>query len=277
MQENKRPIHPLRVVLYAFLVLFSLIYILPVLWLVITSFKDNTQIMASPLSLPSVWHTENYTEAFGNVITGFKNSLIVVSGTLIICVTLSTMAAYGLTRMKWKFSGAIRGFFMLGMMIPVNAIIIPLLLVYTNIGAVNSHSSLILTYSAFGFAQAIFIMSGFFASLPRELEEAAVIDGSSIWYAFWKIIFPISKSGIFVICLFIFNLCWNELLMGMVFISSTDKRTLPVALASFIGADSTDYAPMVASIVLSLIPSTVIYSCFSNQIVAGLTAGAVKG
>ena len=141
----------------------------------------------------------------------------------------------------------------------------------------TTYIGLIIPYTVFSFGQAIFILSGYFASLPRELEEAAVMDGCSIWRCFWTIILPLAKPGIATVALFVFNGTWNELLLGLIFISSDAKKTLPVGLTMFVGPYSTNYGPMIAAIMLAIIPVAVIYCMFANQIVGGLTAGSVKG
>lgn len=249
----------------------------PMTWLLISSFKSNNEVIGAPLSLPAKWMFGNYVRAFQVVIRYFMNSLLVVLCTLALCVTMSSMAAYGITRLKWRLSGAVKMTFMLGMMIPVHAILIPLMVLFTKLHLTDTYIGLIIPYTVFGFAQAIFIMCGFFASVPREMEEAAVIDGCSIWKCFWTVIIPISRPGLFTIGLFVFNGTWNELLVALIFTNSDAIKTLPVGLATFVGEYSTNYGPMLAAIVIAILPALILYCCFSNQIVGGLTSGAVKG
>ena len=262
---------------YVLLVVHGCVILSPVIWLFLQSFKNNQEFVASPLALPSSFSFANYASAFPAISRYFLNSLLVVACTLIISLTFSSMAAYGISRMRWKLSGTFKIMFLLGMMIPVHSIMIPLMVIFSKLKLTDSYIGLIIPYTVFSFAQAIFILSGFFTGLPRELEEAAVIDGCSIWRCFWRIILPLAKPGIATVALFVFNGTWNELLLGIIFINSDSKKTLPVGLTMFVGPYSTNYGPMIAAIMLAIIPVAVIYCMFSNQIVGGLTAGSVKG
>lgn len=144
-------------------------------------------------------------------------------------------------------------------------------------GLYNNLSGLILPYLTFSLPMTIFILTGFFKSMPSELFEAACIDGASIYTCFFKVALPLSKTGLFVTGLMTFVNNWNELLLAMVFISDDAKKTLPVSLSKFVGPYNTNYTQMFAAIIIAIIPTIVVYCCFSNQIVDGLTAGAVKG
>ena len=150
-------------------------------------------------------------------------------------------------------------------------------MIFSKIGLINSLIGLIIPYMVFAFPITIYILSSFFASLPRELEEAAVIDGCSLWRVFVKIIIPISTPGLFTVSIFGFVGSWNELLVAMIFTTSDNAKTLPVGLTNFVGTYSTNFAPMLAAIVLAMLPTIVIYCMFSNKVIAGMTAGAVKG
>lgn len=265
--------------LYAFLIILALVYLLPLVWIVITSLKDDAVLFISPWAMPEKPMIENYTFAWtaGYLGRATLNSAFVCIITLVLSMVVGTMAAFGIGRMKWKLSGLCMTYFMTGMMIPVHCVLIPLFTKFSKIGLANNLAGIILPYLTFSLPITIYIMKGFFESLPNELFESACIDGCSIYKMFTTIGVPLSKTGLFVTGLMTFVSNWNELLLAMVFISDDTKKTLPVSLSKFVGPYNTNYSQMFAAIVIAIVPTIVVYCCFSNQIVDGLTAGAVKG
>lgn len=278
-EKNKTKLKPSKIIIYIILIIMAIFYLSPLVWLLMASLKNNTSLFTDPFGWPSSPEWINYQTAWvgGKIGNYFLNSIIVVGTTLVCALLLDCMAAYGIARMKWKLSGATMVLLLTGMMVPIHATLIPLYVMFTTLGLLNSYIGLIIPYVVFSFGQSIYIMRGFFTNLPKEMEEAAVIDGCSLWGAFWRIIMPISTAGIFTIGLFTFNGTWNELLVALIFTSSENVRTLPPGLTSFVGQYSTNYAPMLAAIVIAVVPTIIVYCCFSNRIVGGLTAGAVKG
>ena len=168
-------------------------------------------------------------------------------------------------------------YFLIGMMIPVHCVLIPLFIQFSKIGLSNTLLGIIIPYITFSLPITIYILVGFFAGIPRELFEAACIDGCSVYRMFTHVALPLAKTGFMVTGLMSFVANWNELLLAMVFISKEAKKTLPVSLTKFVGPYNTNYCQMFAAIVLAIIPTVVVYCCFSNNIVDGLTQGAVKG
>lgn len=266
-------------VIYIFLSILALIYVAPLIWIALTSLKDDNTLFISPFAMPEKLMWENYSFAWtaGNLGTATWNSTFVCVVTLLLSMLVGTMAAFAIGRMKWKLAGTMMTYFMTGMMIPVHCVLIPLFTKFSKVGLSNNLWGLILPYLTFALPVTIFIMKGFFEGLPNELFESACIDGCSIYQMFTKIALPLSKTGLFVTGLMTFVSNWNELLLAMVFISDDTKKTLPVALSKFVGPYNTNYSQMFAAIVLAIVPTIVVYCCFSNQIVDGLTAGAVKG
>ena len=179
--------------------------------------------------------------------------------------------------MKWKLSGAAMIYILIGMMIPVHCVLIPLFVRFANIGLNNNLWGLIIPYLTFSLPTCVFIMSGFFRSIPNELLESACMDGCTIYQIFFKICFPLARTGLFVTGLMTFIGNWNELLLALVFVSDANKKTLPVALTKFVTPYQTNYDKMFPAIMIAIIPTIIVYSLFSNQIVDGLTTGAVKG
>lgn len=266
-------------IIYIFLSLLAVIYLLPLIWVIYVSLKDDKTLFVSPWALPERPMIENYTFAWtaGKLGTATLNSALVCGVTLILCLLIGSMAAFAIGRMKWKLSGAVMTYFLTGMMIPVHCILIPVFTRFSKMHLTNSQLGLILPYLTLSLPITIFIMTGFFQSLPNELFESACIDGCSIYRAFTHIALPLSKTGLFVTGLMTFVGNWNELLLAMVFISDDAKKTLPVSLSKFVGPYNTNYSQMFAAIVIAIIPTIIVYCMFSNQIVEGLTQGAVKG
>lgn len=266
-------------IIYVFLSLLAVIYLLPLLWVVYVSLKDDKTLFVSPWALPERPMIENYTFAWtaGKLGTATLNSALVCGVTLILCLLIGSMAAFAIGRMRWKLSGVMMTYFLTGMMIPVHCILIPVFTRFSKMHLTNSQLGLILPYLTLSLPITIFIMTGFFQSLPNELFESACIDGCSIYRSFTRIALPLSKTGLFVTGLMTFVANWNELLLAMVFISDDSKKTLPVSLSKFVGPYNTNYSQMFAAIVIAIIPTIIVYCMFSNQIVEGLTAGAVKG
>ena len=266
-------------IIYVFLSILAVLYLLPLLWVVYVSLKDDKTLFVSPWALPEHLMIENYSFAWtaGKLGVATLNSAIVCGVTLLLCLLVGSMAAFAIGRMRWKLSGAMMTYFLTGMMIPVHCILIPVFTRFSKMHLTNSLTGLILPYLTLSLPITIFIMTGFFQSLPNELFESACIDGCSIYRSFTHIALPLARTGLFVTGLMTFVANWNELLLAMVFISDDNKKTLPVSLSKFVGPYNTNYSQMFAAIVIAVIPTIVVYCMFSNQIVDGLTAGAVKG
>lgn len=267
------------VIIYVYLVLLAMVYIFPLLWVLSVSIRSNAEVFKNPFGIPQKLLWENYEVAWtaGKLGIATLNSVIVCGITLVISLFIGAMAAFAIGRMRWKYANTTLAYFMIGMMIPVHCVLIPLYVSFSNIQLTNSLGSLILPYITFSLPMTVFILVNFFKSMPGDMFEAACIDGCSIFRCFFKIALPLAKSGLFVTGLMTFVNNWNELLMAMVFISDATKKTLSVSLTYFVGPYSTNYTQMFAAIVIAITPSIIVYSCFSNQIVDGLTAGAVKG
>ncbi|MGN1180478.1 MAG: carbohydrate ABC transporter permease [Suilimivivens sp.] len=268
-----------KILIYIFLSFLAVVYLLPLVWVVYVSLKDDKTLFVSPWSMPEHLMFENYGFAWtaGKLGVATLNSAIVCFTTLALCLIIGSMAAFAIGRMRWKFANAMMTYFLTGMMIPVHCILIPLFTKFAKMHLTNSLFGLILPYLTLSLPLTIFIMTGFFKGLPNELFESACIDGCSIYKIFTHIAFPLSKTGLFVTGLMTFVANWNELLLAMVFISDDSKKTLPVSLSKFVGPYNTNYSQMFAAIVIAIIPTIIVYCCFSNSIVDGLTQGAIKG
>ena len=279
MKMNKQPVRVSTVLIYVFFCFIMVLYLAPLVWIALTSVKDRAEIYKSPFGWPSAFHWENYAAAWtgGKLGIAMLNSLFVCVVTLILTILIGSMAAFAIARLKWKLSGAAMVYILIGMMIPVHCVLIPLFVRFAKIGLSNNLWGLILPYLTFSLPTCVFIMSGFFRSIPNELLESACMDGCTIYQIFFKICFPLARTGLFVTGLMTFIGNWNELLLALVFVSDANKKTLPVALTKFVTPYQTNYDKMFPAIMIAIIPTIIVYCMFSNQIVDGLTTGAVKG
>lgn len=279
MVKKRKPITAVGILIYAVLLFLALIYLLPLLWMLSVSFKTNREVLTSPFSLPTILQLGNYIFAWTNGKLGVAtlNSLIVCTSALVISLLIGSMAAFAIARMRWKPLYFMMQYFLIGMMVPVHCVLIPLFVRFSKWHLTNQLIGLIIPYITFSLPMTIFLMVGFFKSMPNEIFEAACIDGCSIYGCFTKIALPLARVGLFVAGIMTFVSNWNELLLSMVFISDALKKTLPVTLTYFVGPYATNYVQMFAAIIIAIVPSIVVYSIFSNQIVDGLTTGAIKG
>lgn len=264
---------------YLVLLLFTFIFLYPIVWLLINAFKTNEELFLSPWTLPTQISFENFARAIkdGNLIRNFVNSSIIAVAVVVLSTLFSAMAAYGLTRLKWKLSGLVLSIFMLGMMIPTYSTIIPLFSIFNKLKINNTYLAVIIPHLVFSFPISILILTGFFRTIPHELEEAALLDGCSIPRAFFQIIWPTATPSLVTVSVITFITAWNDLLFPTIFLSDKDMMTLPVGLAAFQGRYSTDYVGMIAAVVITIIPSIIIYSILHDKIIDGMTAGALKG
>lgn len=264
---------------YLFLLLFTLSCIYPLIWLVLASFKTNQELYMNPWGFPASFGLKNYHDAIvsGGVIKYFGNSVLIAVVAVIITAILSTMVSYAITRMDWKFSKLVYSIFLAGMLIPIYGLIIPMFSIFKRLSLLNTYASVIIPQIALGFPMSIFIICGFMKSIPRELEEAAVIDGCSVFQCLTKIIIPVSRSSIVTVMVVQFITVWNDLLLPRIFLTSQSKMTLPVGLTAFKAQYSTNYVGMIAAVILTIIPSIIVYVVLHKQIMEGMVAGAVKG
>lgn len=252
----------------------------PLLWLFTYSLKTNEEILSgSFFSLPQVAQWSNYTDALeaGNYWRYLFNSFFVTSVTMASVIVLAAMAAYAITRFQWKYGQILMLIFLLGMMIPLQSTLLPLMIIFKNMGILNTHLALILPYVAFSTPLAVFILSGFLKTIPHELEESAVMDGANVYRTFWSIILPISVPPIMTVCILTFINIWNEYILASTFISAERLKTLPFGVNSFVSQYSVNYGAIGAFLVLGALPVIVIYFLLSEKITKGMVAGAVKG
>lgn len=263
------------------LIAYAIVQIYPFIWLIFSSLKTNSELFGgNVVGLPNHFLWSNYKDAFfgGKVGLYLFNSALVTSVTIIITILISCMAAYAITRLKWKLSKLAMTFFLLGMMIPIHATLLPLFITFRNTHMLNTYWSLILPYVGFGIPIAMYILAGFMQKIPKEMEESAFIDGAGVFASFYKIILPMVKPAMSTVAIFTFLSSWNELMFAITFISKSQFRTLTVGLQSMVGQYGSKWGPINAGLVIGTIPTIVIYSFLSKEIQHSLAAaGAVKG
>jgi raffinose/stachyose/melibiose transport system permease protein len=263
-----------------FLSILIVTQLYPLIWLLAYSLKTNEEILSgSFFALPHVPQWHNYVDAYksGNYLQFLFNSIFVTSVTMIAVITLSAMVAYAITRFRWRYGQLVMTIFLIGMMIPMQATLLPLMIIFKYIHVLNTRWALILPYVAFSSPIAVFILSGFMKSIPQEIEESAIMDGASVYLTFRSIILPISVPPIMTVCILTFISIWNEYILAATFISSEKLKTLPFGIYSFVSQYSINYGGIGAFLVLGALPVIIIYFSFSEKITKGMVAGAVKG
>ncbi|MFC5402244.1 carbohydrate ABC transporter permease [Cohnella soli] len=278
--RRKRRLSAAQIVVFAFFGILLVTQLYPLIWLLIYSLKTNEEILSgSFFSLPSVWQWSNYANAIngGNYWKYLYNSGFVTIVTMICIILLASLTAFAITRFRWKYGQIVMLIFLIGMMIPMQATLLPLMLIFKNIRILNTHLSLILPYIAFQTPIAVFILSGFMKTIPTEIEESAIVDGAGVMRIFGSIVMPISIPPIMTVCILAFINIWNEYIMAATFISSEKLKTLPFGVYSFVSQYSVNYGAIGAFLVLGALPVVLIYFLLAEKITKGMVAGAVKG
>ncbi len=269
-----------KVLIYIGLVIWLFVDLFPVYYLFTFSLKDNTEILkTNVLGLPNDWLFSNYSAALepGKIQRGLLNSTIVAVSTIVLTLVVALMATYALTRIQWRGNKFLYNVFMLGITIPVHVALFPVFVMFSNMGWTNTLYSLIIPYVAFAVPMAIMISTGFMNDIPKELDEAANIDGCGIWGIFFRVIVPLMKPALATVGIYTFLQCWNEFLFANVFLTSEKKYTLPCAVYSLKGKDMVNYGLLGAGLALATFPMLIVYVLLSKRIQESFIVGAVKG
>ena len=267
-------------IVYLLFAVLVLTQIYPLFWLLTYSLKTNEEILGSSFfALPHSPIWQNYKDAyhFGHYLQYLSNSIIVTGTTLLTVILLSSMVAYAISRFKWRYGQLVTLIFLIGMMIPLQATLLPLMIIFKNIHILNTRLSLIIPYIAFSTPISVFILSGFMRGIPHEIEESAFMDGASIYRIFRSIIIPISVPPVMTVCILTFITIWNEYILAATFISSEKLKTLPFGIYTFVSQFSVNYGAIGAFLVLGALPVILVYFILSDKITKGMVAGAVKG
>lgn len=269
-----------KYIIFIMLLIIALTQLFPLYWLITFSLKSNIEIFGeNVIGLPQSWRWINYKTALtdGGILTYFFNSVFYSAATVSIVGVVSAMAGYAIARMNWKLKGVVFSLFTLGIMIPTQAALLPLFQVLDYLNLKGGYMGLLIPYVAFAIPMSIMILTGFYKGIPKEIEEAACIDGCDIFRCFGSIIVPIIKPAIATASIFTFLGTWNELMFANTLVDSSKYRTLPVGIMSFAGQYSTDWGLIGAGMVIATLPTIIVYFLLSKQVQESLISGAVKG
>lgn len=278
MKANNKKIG--KVVLWIVLVAVAVIQLFPLVWLVDFSLGSSNEMFTNGLLIiPEKIRWDNYVKAFvdGNFLHYLRNSVLINVLAVVLVVMISIMAAFACQRMKWKWSGLVSTVLVMGMMIPIHATLLPNYKIYSTLNLTDSIWALLIPYVAFSMPQGIFLMTGFIQSIPKELEEAAVMDGCGIYRIVFQIITPLLKPSIATVAIMTFLNNWNEFMMASTYLSTPTWKTLPFSVLEFTGEYSSNYAVQFAVMALTAAPAAIVYVVLNKHITKGVAMGAVKG
>lgn len=264
--------------MFTILIGWALTTIYPMFWVVMNSFKTSNEIITNSFNLPTSLNLENYVRALEeNVLSGYVNSFIISGTVVVFTVIIGSLAGYIMGRFQFKFKKLVQSLVLGSLLIPVFATILPVFELLLNNGLVDTHIGLILPQIAGNLPFAIMVLSSFMETIPKEMEEAAVVEGATTLQIFMRVIAPITKPAIATTAIFAFLWSYNDLFSSLIIMRTKDKMPVNVLLTEISSQYGTDYGLMSAVIIIIVIPVLVFYAAAQNQIVEGMTAGAVKG
>jgi len=266
--------------------ILMLVICLPGIYVVMTGFRPNREVLAKPaIWVPEVFNLDNFYKIFGvggeqvaiPVTSYITNSLIIALTSTVIALLIGMSGGYAFARFRFKFKNGLFLGIMLSRTVPGIALSLPVFIIWSRLGLIDTKPGLIIVYVALNVPFTIWLIDGFFRQIPKEMSEAAQVDGCTRWQAFWKIEFPLAKSGIASAGIFAFLTSWNEYALASNLTRSTDSKTLPVGLMDFTAQFTIDWAGMSAMAVIIIIPALILTFLVQKHLIAGLTFGGVKG
>ena len=262
-----------------FAVIWLVLTLTPFFFMIMNSFRKQFDMLQQGVfHLPDPWYFQNYVEVVTHGFFGyFMRSVIVVAVSLVLMLIISAFAAYPLARMKFKLNPLIYATIVAMMSVPMHVTLIPVFKLTTNIGLYDSLWSLIGPYVSFALPMSVFILTAFMKTIPKEIEESAEIDGCNRYQNFFRMILPLSKSGLSTLAIYNGVSMWNEFAFANTFLITPDKKTLPLALGQFKGEHSLNIPVNMAVLTLSVLPMIILFIIFQDKLVKGMMAGAVKG
>ena len=268
-----------RIFRFVFLGFMALISVGPLVWIVMASFKSNKEILSSAFALPTSLSFDGYKAALdlAPIFKFYGNSVVISFTSTLLNILIVSMAAYVLARYTFKGSTFITLLLSASLLVPTSALLMPIYKIMMGIGLFDTRSGLVLVYAALGLPTSLFVFKSYFQGIPKELEEAAYIDGAGFYRTFFVIVFPLAKSGLATRAILQFLTSWNEFMFGLVLTKSTEVRTLPLALNYFTSQFSFNYTAMFAALTMVILPSIVIYVLLQEQVTTSMVAGSVKG
>ncbi|MEV4224833.1 carbohydrate ABC transporter permease [Nonomuraea sp. NPDC049725] len=266
-----------RVFMWAFLLALVVVVVYPLLWMVLNGFKTNAELFGDPFALPVDWSFANYAKAWNRGVSGYLTTSVLVTVTSTVAtVFVSAWAAYGLTRVDIPLNKVFTGLILGGLMLAPTVALVPLVKMFQSMGLYNSFWALLILYTAFRIPFTTFLIRAYMIDLPREVDEAAEMDGARRWTAFWRIILPMCKPIITSVVLLQILFTWNEYLFAMVFTSGSGVQTLPVGLTSLMSKHGTEFPVVFAGMVIAAVPVVLLFLFGQRYIVKGLADGIGK-
>lgn len=268
-----------KVICNGLLLLFSFSCIFPMVWIFYSSFKTQAEFTQSSTALPQALNLKNYISVFTQTKLGMymlnsaRNTILSV----LIIIVFSFLAGYVLSRYRFRGRSLIYNYFIMGMLIPVHALLVPMYVQLRQSGLTNHWYTLLFPYVAFGLPISIMLIESYIASIPKELEEAASIDGCGFFRCLFQIVFPLAMPILSTVAIIQFFAVWNEFSFSLILVNSDTLRTVPVGLTMFKSAYTVDYPRLMAGIMTTTLPVMILYFVFSKRIIEGMVAGAVKG
>jgi raffinose/stachyose/melibiose transport system permease protein len=276
----RRRVKPLQAFKYIVLIALVVIVAYPLIWVALSALRTSGDLVLHPFNLPTALHWSNYYDVLikGSFDLNMLSSLWICALSTVAVTVLTSMAAYPLSRMQWKLRKAAIAYFGLGLIVPVYAALIPLYVMLAGLEtSLGPQLTLAIVYLAVGIPVSTVLLMGYMSKVPPEVEEAAVMDGCSLFSVLWRVILPLTGPGIGVSATFTFITMWNELLFALVFLTNANQQTIPVALQQYVGQYSTDWPAELAAVTLALIPTLIIYLVLQRRLMAGvLAAGGIN-
>jgi ABC-type glycerol-3-phosphate transport system permease component len=276
---SRRPL-AISTALWATILVAAIVTIFPFYWMLNTALKPHSEVFLSPPTFVSA----NWTlSAFTTLLVErpfaryFLNSLIVSIGSTLLSVTLAALAAYGFTRFHIRGASALIIFLLFTKMLPETLLIIPYFRLMSELGLINSYFALILAYSSFALPFSVWMLIGFFRSIPREIDEAAIVDGATRLLVFWRVILPLARPGLVAVALFTFLISWNAYVWALVLTTDPSMFVLSVGIANMVGEYRVQWNELMAAAVIAALPVMVLFAFLEKHLVSAITAGAVKG
>lgn len=265
---------------HVLLAIWTIIVIVPFLWVVLSSFKTTKEILASPFSLPAHWQFDNYAHAWtdAGIRQFFLNTVIVVSVALVLVMLLGAMCAYVLARFTFPGSRAIYYLMLAGLTFPIFLAIVPLFFILKNIGLINTLPGLIMVYVAFALPFTVFFLYAFFRTLPDDVYEAALIDGAGEWKTFFRIMLPMARPGMAAVAIFNFLGLWNQFLLPVALNTDQSKYVLTQGMASFASQAgyAVDFGALFAAVVITVVPVLIVYVIFQRRLEGSVSRGTFR-
>ncbi len=279
MIKEKKPKDLTFIIFYIILLIWTILTIYPLIFTIISSLKSERDMFSNMLGLPENIIINNYIDLFTKIKIQINifNSLFITSSCVVVQMLIATMAAFVLVYSSIKFKNSIFLFFILGILIPIQSMLIPLAVIAKLVNGYNSYLFIISLYITLGLSYVIFVLTGFIRGIPLELIESALIDGSSMNKTFWTIVLPLTKPAVATMGLLSFIGAWNDLILALIFIKKSSMKTISLALAMFAGDRFSNFPGMCAAVIVGILPTLLIYFFFQENIIKGMTAGAIKG